>query len=385
MIYLDNAATTYPKPEKVYETMDKVNREMAFNIGRGSYKIARDLNLLTDDTRERLVKLVNGDMHKAVITPSVTIAINQIINGLEKEYLQNEAVVYVSPYEHNAVIRTLYLLKKHRESQNKKLIIRELPIIDSTLEIDLEKLKYFFSIEKPALICLSHISNVTGYILPVKEIFSYGKVYNSINLLDAAQSLGLLKIDMEDINADFIAFAGHKSLYGPFGASGFITNNQYHLSPYIAGGTGSDSLNIDMPSDITVGLEPGSHNIVAISGLNTALRNLPQEEIYQNEKRLTTKLVNELKKNRNIKLYLPSDLNRHIAVVSFNVKGYKADETGTTLDEDFDIAVRTGYHCAPFIHKWLHNEEYAGTVRVSIGRYTTDEDIEKLVNVLEEL
>ncbi|CCZ04215.1 putative cysteine desulfurase family protein [Eubacterium sp. CAG:603] len=393
MIYLDNAATTYPKPEEVYEIMDRTNRNCAFNTGRGSYKAARKLNELLENTRDKIVNLVYGDCHNVVFTPSVTIALNQIINGLEAVNSKNDAVVYVSPYEHNAVARTLALLKSKRESIKSGLIIRELPINPETLEIDLDKVKYDFAMEPPALICCNHISNVTGYILPVQSIFEYGKEYNSINILDASQSLGLVKI-IEDranshfINADFIAFAGHKSLYGPFGAAGFITNNKYELAPYIAGGTGSDSLNLHMPEEITVGQEPGSHNIVAIAGLSAALDNIEHnmiEDVYKYEKKLTDNLIDGLKKNRNIKLYLPANMHNHIAIVSFNVKGYKADEVGKILDEDFDIAVRTGYHCAPYIHKWLHSEEYAGTVRASIGRYTTEEDIESLIDALEEL
>lgn len=377
MIYLDNAATTYPKPEQVYAAMDYANRNMAFNSGRGSYKAARELNGIIEETRQKLVKLVKGSCEKAIFTSSVTIALNQILMGLN---LSSASVVYVSPYEHNAVVRTLELIRKKSNIE-----VRELPIDENTLEIDIEKMCYEFSIKKPSLVCCTHISNVTGYILPIKRIFNNAKKYDAVTVLDAAQSFGLVDINMETIGADFITFAGHKSLYAPLGAAGFITNEKYVLNEYIAGGTGSDSLNLSMPDYIIDKLEPGSHNVVAIAGLRAALDNLEIEKTYAREKELSEILINKLQSIDGIKLYLPDNLENHIAVVSFNIKGFSADEVGTILDEDFDIAVRTGYHCAPFIHKWLHNEAYAGTVRASIGRYTSEEDIDKLVEALEEI
>ena len=240
MIYLDNAATTFPKPESVYAAMDKMNREGAVNSGRGSYKLAQSASKLISETKTKLRKLVHVDASAAVVfSPSITIAINQIVNGIS---FRQKAVVYVSPYEHNAVARSLYELSKRKD-----LIIKELPL-NNNLEIDIEKMKYLFSKEKPEAVFCTHVSNVTGYILPIEEIFKEAKKHGSVNVLDSAQSLGLLDIRADVIDVDLIGFAGHKTLYGPFGIGGFVNASGIKLETFITGGTGSDSLNLEMPT-----------------------------------------------------------------------------------------------------------------------------------------
>ena len=239
MVYLDNAATTFPKPKSVYDAMDKMNRQGAVNAGRGSYKLAQAASRLISETKIKLRQLVNVDVSAAVVfSSSITIAINQIVNGL---CLRQKAVVYVSPYEHNAVARSLYELSKRKE-----LIVKELPL-DNGLEIDIQKMKYEFAKDKPEAVFCTHVSNVTGYILPVEEIFREAKKHGSINVLDSAQSLGLIDVRADLMDVDLIAFAGHKTLYGPFGIGGFINVSAVPLDTFIAGGTGSDSLNLEMP------------------------------------------------------------------------------------------------------------------------------------------
>ena len=377
MIYLDNAATTFPKPESVYAAMDKINRKGAVNAGRGSYKLAQEASKIISETKTKLRKLVHVDTSVAVVlSPSITIAINQIVNGLN---LRRKAVVYVSPYEHNAVARSLYELSKRKE-----LVIKEIPL-DNKLEIDIEKMKYEFSKDKPEAVFCTHVSNVTGYILPVEEIFKEAKKHGSINILDSAQSLGLVDVRADLMNADIIAFAGHKTLYGPFGVGGFINISGVPLDTFVVGGTGSDSLNLDMPSQVPERYEAASKNIAAIAGLHEALAVIDRNGNYQQEKLLSEYAVEKLKKLKNIILYIPENLTRHIGVISFNVKGYKADDVGMILDEDFDIAVRTGYHCAPYIHKYLDDEKYLGTVRISLGQYNTKNDIDQLIDAISEL
>lgn len=377
MIYLDNAATTFPKPDSVYDALDKANREFAFNTGRGSYKVAREATKIIDEARIALLKLVNTEgMADVVFAPSITISLNQIINGIDFVAGDN---VYVSPYEHNAVARPINLIKKL-----KNVNIIEMPVVENTLEIDLEKLKYMFTQQPPKCVLCIHISNVTGYILPVKDIFLMAKKYDSITVLDMAQSLGLVGVEMKNLNADFIAFAGHKSLYGPFGVGGFITSGKVKLREYIVGGTGSDSLNLNMPEGYPYKYESASPNIVAIAGLNAALNELDIENIYNHEKALTDYLVEQLAEIPEVTMYLPPK-DKHIGIVSFNIKGYRAEDVGMILDEDYDIAVRTGYHCAPFIHKWLKDEEFVGTVRVGVGRFTAKEEIDSLIRVIRDI
>lgn len=377
MVYLDNAATTFPKPEVVYRAMDKMNREGAVNAGRGSYKLARDASKLIGETKDLIRRLVHVDASSAVVfSPSVTIAMNQIVNGMQ---LREQAVVYVSPYEHNAVARSIHELGK-----KKKLIIREIPL-NSDLEIDLEKMKYDFAIDKPDAVFCTHVSNVTGYILPVKKIFEEAKKYGSITVLDVAQSMGLVQIRADLMQVDLIAFAGHKTLYGPFGIGGFINVSGIPLDIFISGGTGSESLNLEMPSGKETRYESASCNIVAVAGLNAALKVIDPDACMAHEKEVGDYLIKKLSEIRSVKMYVPKDRESHVGIVSFVVDGYISEDVGMILDEDFDIAVRTGYHCAPFIHKYLKDENTLGTVRVGLGQFSVKEDIDKLAMGLKEI
>lgn len=377
MIYLDNAATTFPKPKSVYDAMDKMNRQGAVNAGRGSYKLAQAASRLISETKIKLRQLVHVDVSAAVVfSPSITIAINQIVNGL---CLRQKAVVYVSPYEHNAVARSLYELSKRKE-----LIVKELPL-DNGLEIDIQKMKYEFAKDKPEAVFCTHVSNVTGYILPVEEIFREAKKHGSINVLDSAQSLGLIDVRADLMDVDLIAFAGHKTLYGPFGIGGFINVSAVPLDTFITGGTGSDSLNLEMPLGNETRYESSSPNIVAIAGLNAALESLNQKEHYEREKKMTSYLIEQLSSVKEVKMFLPSNTERHIGIVSVIVEGFNSEDVGTILDEDFEIAVRTGYHCAPYIHKYLRDATSLGTVRIGIGQFTTKEEIDLLIKALKEI
>lgn len=377
MIYLDNAATTYPKPEAVYQKMDWANRSIAVNAGRGTYKVAQDASDIIEDTRKKLIELVHGvGVETAVLVPSATISLNIILNGLS---FSKGDVVYVSPYEHNAVARTL-----HRISKEKGIRVEELSLKEN-LEIDLEKVKYQFMKDRPKCVCCTHVSNVTGYILPVEKIFLMAKEYESITVMDASQSLGLVDIDIRKCKSDFIVFAGHKTLYGPIGAAGFIDNSTISLTSFIVGGTGSESLKLDMPQTKPNKYEAASKDVVAIAGLHEALSILKQKENFETEKRLTEYVVKKLKTLKNIILYIPEKSENHIGVISFNVKNYKSEDIGIILDEDFNIAVRTGYHCAPYVHKYLDDEKYLGTVRIGLGQFNTEEDIEQLVDAISEL
>lgn len=377
MIYLDNAATTYPKPETVYQKMDWASRGIAVNAGRGVYKVAQEASNLIEDTRKKLIEVVHGiAVEAAVLTPSATISLNMILNGLP---LSKGDVVYVSPYEHNAVARTL-----HRISQEKGIRVEELPLKEN-LEIDLEKAKYQFVKDRPKCVCCTHVSNVTGYILPIEEIFLMAKKYGAITVMDAAQSFGLMDIDVRTCKADFIVFAGHKTLYGPLGVAGFIDNSTINLAPFIVGGTGSESLKLDMPQKSPSRYEAASKDVVAIAGLHEALSVLNQKWNFKTEKKLTEYAIERLKTLKNVILYTPEKFENHIGVISFNVKSYKSEDIGSILDEDFDIAVRTGYHCAPYVHKYLEDEKYSGTVRIGLGKFNTEDDIDQLVDAISEL
>ncbi len=380
-LYFDNAATTFPKPEEVYQALDMANRELAVNAGRGSYALARRASQIILDTREALRKLTNAsEVAEVVITASATLACNQIFGGMS---WSGQEIVYVSPYEHNAVMRVLYQLQMQYGFE-----IEELGIDTATGMLDLERIAYQFMRKRPSMVVMSHVSNVTGYILPVDEVGKMAKTYAAVIVVDGAQALGLVPVNLKMSPIDFYIFAGHKTLYGPFGTGGFINCRGYRLKPVLAGGTGSDSLNLKMNMETVTGFEPGSPNIPAIAGLLAALQennSERQKSRYEREQELTQYLLGQLSGIPEVLLYRVAEKAQQIGIVSFNIEGYQASEVGLILDEDFQIAVRTGYQCAPLIHKYLHSDAYAGVVRASIGRFTTTEEIDSLVQAVREI
>lgn len=377
MIYLDNAATTFPKPEEVYIALDAANRTLSFNAGRGSYRAARDASAIIDNTKKQLLSLLHATGYADVIfSPSVTHAINQVLNGLD---LNGDSVIYVSPYEHNAVARTVYQL-----SVNIGASVEMLPLAED-LQIDLEKAKYLFSVKAPSVLILNALSNVTGYILPVAELFVMAKEYGATTVLDAAQAAGLIDLDMPVLNADILCFAGHKTLMGPFGIGGFLIKHGITLKKVLTGGTGSASLNLDMPDDAPGRYEASSPNIVAISGLNASLKSLDIDAHRKTVCELTEYLLDALGDIPTVNLMGAYDTDKTLGIVSFVVEGYESDEVGAILDDEYGIAVRTGYHCAPYIHEYLGDKPYHGTIRVGIGQFNTKADIDALINAIDSL
>ena len=377
MIYLDNAATTFPKPERVYDALDAANRNLSFNAGRGSYKAARDASAIIDDTKNQLLSLLHATGYADVVfTPSVTHALNQVLNGLD---LTSNSVIYVSPYEHNAVARTV-----HQLSVNTGASVEMLPLTED-LQIDLEKTKYQFSKKAPSAIVLNALSNVTGYILPVTELFLMAKEYGATTVLDAAQAAGLIDLDMPNLNADILCFAGHKTLMGPFGIGGFLIKRGITLKKVFTGGTGSASLILDMPEETPGRYEASSANVVAIAGLNASLKSLNIDEHKEIVRELTEYLLEALENIPSVNLMGAFDASKTLGIVSFVVEGYESDEVGTILDDEYNIAVRTGYHCAPYIHDYLGDKPYHGTIRVGLGQFNTKEDIDALESAIKSL
>lgn len=377
MIYLDNAATTFPKSEHVYAAMDQVNRNLAVNAGRGSYAAAKTASSLISETKDKLSTLFHANgIADIVFTPSVTHAINQVLWGLD---ISADTVIYITPYEHNAVARTIEAIRKETGCK-----VEFIPINDD-LTIDIDQTGYAFSTLPPDVVIMNAISNVTGYILPIKEICEEAKVYDAFTVIDAAQAAGLIDLNIQELKADVLCFAGHKTLEGPFGIGGFAIrqNAAKNVRPAFFGGTGSNSLVIDMPSNSPERYEASSPNIVAIAGLNAALEENKQAEHYAILKDLTQYLIQALHSVNKIRVLGETD--SQIAIASFVVEGYESADVGTILDEEYNIAVRTGYHCAPYIHKYLDDKSYAGTVRIGLGKYNTKEEIATLISALNTL
>ena len=379
MIYLDNAATSFPKPQKVLEAVDYAQRNYAVNVGRGSYPLANYAASVVEETKALLARMVNAkDTSKVIFTPSATIAANEIILGLPWDKYKT---IYLSPFEHNAVARPL-----NRQCELFGLQMNVLPFSSDTQEWDREATKLLFEQNPPDYVFISQVSNVTGLVLPVIEIAQLAKEYNAVVIVDASQSLGLLALDVQRDLIDYLIFAGHKSLYSSWGIGGFVANNNL-LTPVICGGTGSDSLNLSMGDHLSGSFEAGSPNTIAIASLNASLKwinEVKPEAINKKKNQLMTLLLSLLRKD-SVKLYLPSSLSNHTSILSLNVADYEPSEVGVILANDFNIAVRTGYHCAPFVHDLIGTRDRLGTVRISLGFFNTEDDIISVANALNDL
>lgn len=372
MIYLDNAATTFPKPECVYEAVDRFGRTGAVNAGRGAYRAAREATAMLRAVKGQLLSLCDArDQAEVVFTHSVTVALNQIIGG---QRWTADSVAYVSPYEHNAVLRPLELLRRRCGIK-----VLELPLAED-LSIDLEAAARMFAEQPPSFVSVTAVSNVTGYILPAREIFLLAKEYGAFTLLDAAQAMGLLKLRFAQIRADAIAFAGHKTLYAPFGIAGFLIKDGVDLEAFIAGGNGTKSLSLEMPRYMPDKLESSSLNTVAAAGLQASLEWLKTAKPMQTERALMEYLLPRLEGIPGLTLYkAPGGPDNQAGVVSFNLEGFRANEAAAILDHEFDIAVRAGHHCAALIHRHLRDKAYDGTVRISVSAFTTTEELDTLI------
>ena len=376
MPYFDNTATTFPKPEAVYAFTDKFYREYGVNVGRGQHKQSSVASRLRDETREFLLDLFYCPAKKAVFTHSATEALNVILQGLD---ITDNSNIYLSPFEHNAVTRVICYLQNIY-----KLNVHTLAVDKNTLTYDLEKIKYQFLEDKPNFVVVSHASNVCGLIAPIKEICELSKTYNAVTVIDMAQTAGLIDTDLSSNIYDFAVFAGHKTLYAPFGIAGFICNGDISPKPLIFGGTGNDSGNQNLPATIPDRYEIGSPNIAAIAGLNAALKWINEtgiDNIYAVEKENHAELLIVLREFSNIQIICPPDMKSSIGVVSCLFDGYSSDNIGQILS-GHDIAVRTGLHCAPHAHKFLDTFP-EGTVRFSVSYFNTKEDFEKLRKVLQ--
>ena len=371
--YFDNAATTFPKPQAVYDFMDSFYRTCGGNAGRGQYKQSAASTRLITETREGIKKLLQCPNKDVIFTPSATIALNMVIQGI----IENEDIhtVCISPFEHNAVTRVL-------EHYKNKIKVIVLPIKED-FTYSLEDLKTFIDSNCPELVILSHGSNVCGIITPVEEICSFAKVHKAFTVLDMAQTAGLVPLNTGNNNIDFAIFEGHKTLLGPFGVGGFVKSKDINLMPVLFGGTGIESANQDMPKNAPARYEMGSQNIQAIAGLHEAVNwwNENIEDIRAKEAENHKRLWELLASYDFIKIVGPKNRNGLIGVISCLFDGYSSDEIGNVLDEN-DIAVRTGLQCAPLAHKTLGTFA-SGIVRFSVQYFTCDSDFNGLKKALD--
>ena len=373
--YFDNAATTFPKPDCVYDYSNQFYRTCGVNVGRGQHYLAAKAASVVKEARTELKDLLHCPNKQVVFTNSATEALNMILQGLT---IHEGGNIYISPFEHNAVTRVL-----HHLQQNEKINVIQLAVDKQTLHYDLHAIENQFLEATPHWVVITHASNVCGVVAPIKEICQAAKKSNAITIIDMSQTAGLVEIDLALDIYDFAVFAGHKTLYAPFGIAGFISSFKYKPMPILFGGTGFDSANPNMPNTIPEMYEVGSPNICAIAGLLSAIRWIKQigiENIRAQETKNKEKLMELLREYSNIKIIEPMN-TESIGVVSCLFDGYSSDSIGQVLSQQ-SVAVRTGLHCAPYAHKFLGTFP-SGTVRFSVSYFNSDEDFDVLRNALD--
>ncbi len=374
MAYFDNAATTYPKPECVYTDMDQYYRVNGASAGRGSYEKAISTNQLISDTRRRLQSILRCPAKQVVFTPTATIALNIILQGLLQD---KRKTVYITPFEHNAVTRTLYPY----ETSNRAKVLQLK--VNSQLQYDLDGIIQQFDKCPPDILIMSHASNVCGLIAPVEELSVLGKRYGATIVVDMAQTAGLISSNTGLETIDFAVFAGHKTLYGPTGVSGFVMKPDIELAPVLFGGTGYESANQNMPLSIPERFEIGTMNSLGIAGLNSALRWIEEtgiERIREQEQRNRLRLIEILSEYRFIQTIGITEDNQYVGVVSVVIDGVSSDSCGSIFDR-LGISVRTGLQCAPLAHQFLGTYP-SGTVRFSVSYFTQEKDFQELNQAL---
>lgn len=375
MAYFDNAATTYPKPEEVYSYMDRFYRECGASVGRGHYSLSQYTGKMVAETRSLVQDFLHCPAKQVIFTPTATIALNIIIQGIIQAGVKN---IYISPFEHNAVTRTLHHFEKEGT-----VFVHQLSV-SSTMNYDLERIKYQFDAVKPDFVIVSHASNVCGLIAPVEEIFTLAKKYSATTLVDMAQTAGLVDCNVGLTSFDFAVFAGHKTLYGPTGISGFVMNPEIKLPSVFFGGTGYESANQDMPDSIPERYEMGTQNTSGLAGLNAALRwnkELTIQTIWEREQQHRQRLLDLLSEYWFIKIVGNDPSQKYVGIVSCLIDGISSDSASGIFDR-CGISVRTGLQCAPLAHQFLGTYP-AGTIRFSVSYFSTDEDFEELRKALD--
>ncbi len=375
MIYFDNGSTSFPKAPNLGKAMEEMIDKGAFNINRGGYEGAYDLEGIVYDARELICELFKFPKSSNVIfTPSITYSLNFFIKG----YLKPGDHVIVSSMEHNAVMRPLVQLEK---------VGVEFDIAEGDREgnVTAEAFEALIKENTKAIITI-HGSNVCGTIIPIEKIGQLCKKNNIAFVVDAAQTAGVLDIDMEGYNIDFLAFTGHKSLLGPQGIGGFIVRDELasKISPVIAGGTGSISDSEEPPMFLPDRFECGTLNLPGIIGLYTALKYIKSvgtDRIKEKELSLTDYFIEEVKKFNNIEIIGKKTMENRLGIVSLDFKAMDNAQVAFLLDSLYGISTRVGLHCAPRAHKTLGTYPQ-GTVRFSFSHKNTKDEIDACINAL---
>ncbi|GAX89131.1 aminotransferase class V-fold PLP-dependent enzyme [Effusibacillus lacus] len=376
MIYLDNAASTWPKPPQVAEAMAAAVRDYSANPGRSGHRLAAKAAETISNTRAQVARLFHvKNPNDVIFTQNATESLNLGLKG----FLQPGDHVITTSLEHNSVRRPLEYLRK------KGVDITYVPSIGDDQALCQEVEKEFRATTR--LLVVTHSSNLTGRILPVERLGELARKHRVKFMVDASQTAGYLPIDVEAMRIDMLAFTGHKGLYGPQGTGGLYIHPDLELDPLLHGGTGGFSELIEQPPGRPERYESGTRNTAGIAGLSAGLQFIEDTglaSIRRHEEHLTQLLLEELARIDGLTQFGPDRKEARCPIVSFSVAGYDANEIGYILDTHYEIAVRAGLHCSPLAHETLGTAE-GGLVRASLGYFNNETEIEEFVGALKDI
>ncbi len=378
MIYFNNAATSCPKPETVYQAVDNFFRNSGKNPGRSGSAARLDAAHMIFETREKIAEFFSiKDSAHLVFNSGATESLNTVIKGV----LKKGDHVLTSKMEHNSVIRPLERLKIEREIE-----VDYIDLAEESTEVDYQSLKNAVR-DNTRLIVISHASNVLGTVNDLQRIGKLAAAEDILFLVDAAQTAGVIPIDVEEMKIDFLALPGHKSLFGPPGVGGLYVRDPKVLQPLKEGGTGTNSLSTTQPEIMPDYLEAGTLNTPGIIGLGAGIEFIQNQginNIHQKEMRLLKKLIEGLNALAGIKVYGKKDIINRTAVTAFNLEGYSSNQLAFKLQHDYEVQLRGGLHCAPLLHKFLGTDKQ-GMLRLSPGYFNTEAEVDIFLNIIESI
>ncbi|WP_025849844.1 aminotransferase class V-fold PLP-dependent enzyme [Paenibacillus ehimensis] len=377
VIYLDHAASSWPKPPEVLKAMHDCMEQYAANPGRGSHELAVKASRVLFEGRKQLAKLFNiKNPNDIAYAPNTTFALNLAIKGFVKEGDH----ILCTAVEHNSVRRPLEYLKRTKNVQVTYVKTDEqgrLSLDDVRREI----------ISKTSLIVSTHSSNLLGSIMPVEELGQLCRDHQIKLLVDAAQTAGTMEVDVQKLGIHMLAFPGHKGLLGPQGTGGLYIDPEIDLEPLLHGGTGSQSEAAEQPDVRPDRYEAGTQNTVGVAGLVEGVRYIHKqtvEQIHAREWKLTQRIMNGLMEINGVTILGPQIGQNKTGIVAFTIAGADSSEVAFILDQSFHIAVRAGFHCTPLAHEMVGTLE-RGAVRASVGCFTTEEETDQLLYAVREI
>ncbi|HNX22263.1 MAG TPA: aminotransferase class V-fold PLP-dependent enzyme [Bacteroidales bacterium] len=380
LIYLDNSATSFPKPDSVYDFMCNFYKTKGVSPGRTGFDAAIETEEMVAQTRRMLMELFNGDgdPNRLTFSYNASDSLNMLINGLA----QKGDHVISTMLEHNSVLRPLYHLE-----QDGIIEVEYVPFDKITGYIDPEDIKRRIK-KNTRMVVMNHCSNVLGTVQPIGEVGKICKEAGVLFIVDGSQSAGAVKVDMQAMGIDAFAFTGHKCLMGPTGIGGSYVMKDVPVRSTRFGGTGVRSAQRSHLTEFPYRLECGTLNLLGVAGLHAGVKWITEqgiENLHRKEMDLWDKMRSEIQKIENVTTYCAVNRDHKNPVLSLNVNGFESGDVGTMLDVDYNIACRTGLQCAPFVHQHLGTDLIHGTVRLSIGPFTLESDVDAAIQAIQEI